>query len=73
MMTDEEFESFDRDQCKREINRLEQDLELMQSRCKELEMQLDYTRRRNEALNHQISALTLDIAFLDREKRGIGI
>ena len=72
-MTDEEFGSFDREQCKREINRLEQDLELMQARCKELEMQLDYTRRRNEALNQQIGALTLDIAFLDREKRGAGI
>jgi len=73
MTTDEELKLMSRQQCEQMIRSLEQDVELMQAHCKELEMQIDYSRRRNQALSEQINALTLDVAFLDRDKKGVGI
>jgi predicted RNase H-like nuclease (RuvC/YqgF family) len=73
MTTDEELKLMSREQCEQMIRHLEQDVELYQARCKELEMQLDYSKRRNQSLSEQVSALTLDVAFYDRDKKGAGI
>lgn len=71
-MTKQELGDMTHEELVSLANDLQMTVDVYQGRCKQLEMELAYSRKRAEEYRRQVEALSLDVAFLDRDnKKGI--
>lgn len=71
-MTKQELGDMTHEELVSLANDLQMTVDVYQGRCKQLETELTYSRKRAEEYRRQVEALSLDVAFFDRDnKKGI--
>jgi hypothetical protein len=72
MMTNEQLREMTHEELVNLVSDLQMTVDVYQGRCKQLEVDLTYSRKRAAEYQRQVEALSLDVAFLDRDnKKGI--